>query len=50
MLREAVESVLRGGRLPAEIVIVDQSDRCDESLATRTAFDGCVVRYLWEPG
>jgi hypothetical protein len=41
-----VDSVLAGDEVPAEIIIVDQSDRSSEELATRTS-PRCDVRYVW---
>jgi GT2 family glycosyltransferase len=49
-LLEAVDSVLAGDALPAEIVIVDQSDRRHEVLAERGRAGGCEIRYLWDRG
>jgi GT2 family glycosyltransferase len=46
MLLETVESVLRGDRLPDEIVVVDQSDRRHEILASLEASDGCRIVYV----
>jgi GT2 family glycosyltransferase len=46
LLRETLESILQGDSLPAEIIVVDQSDRPDETLATRGWVGECEVRYL----
>lgn len=46
MLRETIDSVLSGTVLPAEFIVVDQSDEPDEGLAGMTAPDGCRFRYL----
>jgi O-antigen biosynthesis protein len=46
MLAEAVASALRGNRVPAEIVVVDQSEAPHPSLATLTTDRPCQVRYL----
>jgi GT2 family glycosyltransferase len=48
LLQEAVESVLQGEVRPAEIIIVDQSDRPNERLAATGRVGGCEVRYLWD--
>jgi GT2 family glycosyltransferase len=48
LLQDAVDSVLRGTVLPAEIIIVDQSDSPDERLAARARVAECEVRYLWD--
>lgn len=45
MLRESVASVLASRALPAELIIVDQSDVPDEQLAAPTTVDGCRIRY-----
>jgi hypothetical protein len=45
-LRETVESVLRGNELPAEIVIVDQSDAAHPTLGSMPGPAGCAIRYL----
>jgi len=47
MLRDAVASILSGDTLPAEILIVDQSDHPDEQLGTLRGPEGCTIRYLW---
>lgn len=48
LLLETVASVLEGDQVPAEIIVVDQSDRPNESLATRTS-PRCDVRYFHTP-
>lgn len=45
LLRATVESVLAGDEVPAEIVIVDQSDTPSSTLAD-LSHDDCVVRVL----
>jgi GT2 family glycosyltransferase len=47
MLLAVVESVLTGDELPAELVIVDQSDAPHATLAQRGGVRDCEVRYLW---
>ncbi len=45
LLLETVESVLAGNELPAEIVVIDQSDAPNERLMD-LAENGCPVRYV----
>ena len=47
LLRETVESILRGDEVPTEIVIVDQSDDPHPTLAARRTTTPCEIRYLW---
>jgi GT2 family glycosyltransferase len=47
LLRDCVESVLRGNELPTELIIVDDSDAMDESLSTLSADGSCEIRYYW---
>src|SRR5690606_17083497 len=47
MLRETVASILAGTALPAELIIVDQSDRPDETLERMEGEADCRIRYLW---
>jgi GT2 family glycosyltransferase len=47
MLRETVESVLRGGALPSELIVVDQSEQSHPWLAGLKAYGSCTIRYLW---
>lgn len=47
MLRETVEGILAGDELPAELIIVDQSDEPDPAFRPRRTVDGCSVRYRW---
>jgi GT2 family glycosyltransferase len=46
LLIDTVDSVLAGDEVPAEMIIVDQSDRSSEELAARTS-TRCDVRYVW---
>jgi len=46
MLRETVASILGGGSLPAELIVVDQSAEPDAGLAEPAAGAGCALRYL----
>lgn len=48
-LLDTVASVLGGDRVPAELLVVDQSDRPSDGLVDRVE-RGCRVRYLWRPG
>ncbi len=45
MLLDTVESVLRGDRVPGEIVVIDQSDVPHEVLADYVDPPGCAIRY-----
>lgn len=45
LLTETVESVLAGDHVPAEIIVVDQSEQPNETLASRTD-SRCDVRYV----
>lgn len=45
LLIETVESVLAGDHVPAEIIVVDQSEHANEALASRTD-SRCDVRYV----
>src|SRR5262245_56642290 len=46
MLRQAVASILAGDGLPAEIVIVDQSDQLQASLGYERNPTGLVIRHV----
>ena len=48
-LLAAVDSVLAGTVLPAEIVVVDQSEAPHAALAGMGVVDGCAIRYLQIP-
>lgn len=47
MLLEAIRSILAGEEVPAEIIIVDQSDAPDERLKSLQTDRPCAIRYLW---
>ncbi len=47
LLLETVESVLKGHAVPAEIIIIDQSDHQHPSLAVPMTARGCDIRYTW---
>jgi len=46
LLAETIESVLQGEEVPAELVIVDQSDVRDSKLETFTTSRPCHLRYV----
>jgi GT2 family glycosyltransferase len=48
LLQDTVESVLAGTLLPAEIVVVDQSNEMNSVLARRSGTAECDFRYLHE--
>jgi len=47
LLVETIESILSGEEVPAEIVIVDQSDSANDALAARRHERGCEIQYMW---
>lgn len=47
LLADALESVLKCQRTPAEIVIIDQSDEPHPNLGCRANPEGCAIRYCW---
>lgn len=47
MLAETVESVLQGDQVPAEFVIIDQSDAPHPTLSARAMERDCEIRYIW---
>ena len=47
LLVETVESVLRGDEVPAELIIIDQSDLSHPTLAMLKTSRPCEIRYLW---
>jgi GT2 family glycosyltransferase len=47
--RELVRSIISAETVPAEIVIVDQSDEPDPELSTHTSEKGCAVTYRNSP-
>jgi GT2 family glycosyltransferase len=47
MLLETVESVIRGDEVPAELIIIDQSDVPHPMLPTLKHDRACEIRYLW---
>jgi GT2 family glycosyltransferase len=47
LLRDAIQSILGGHEIPAEIVIVDQSDMPDPELSSFRPQQDCQFRYMW---
>ncbi len=47
LLLDCVHSILDGDRVPAELIIVDQSDTPNSTLAALTRVNGSTVRYRW---
>jgi GT2 family glycosyltransferase len=48
-LRDAIESVFKGTEVPAEIIVIDQSDDAHPALSARPARRGCTVRHINTP-
>jgi GT2 family glycosyltransferase len=48
-LLEAVQSVLKGDHVPAELVVMDQSDVASDVVGAMGRTEGCHIRYLWSP-
>jgi GT2 family glycosyltransferase len=47
LLADTVASVLSGGEVPGQLIIVDQSDRRHDELSETGTDRPCTVRYLW---
>lgn len=47
LLGETVESILAGTAVPAELIIIDQSDVPHPALARLTTEGPCMIRYVW---
>jgi GT2 family glycosyltransferase len=47
LLAESVDSILQGDHMPAELIVIDQSDVPHAALAVRSGERGCDLRYLW---
>jgi GT2 family glycosyltransferase len=47
LLLETIESVLQGDEVPAEFIIIDQSDVPHPTLASLRTDRPCEIRYLW---
>jgi GT2 family glycosyltransferase len=45
LLAETIESVLQGDALPAELIVIDQSDSAHAEIAALGSVRGCTVRY-----
>jgi GT2 family glycosyltransferase len=46
-LTELVISILQGDEVPTEIIIVDDSDACNDQLMNLVTDRPCMIRYLW---
>ena len=46
-LTELVISILQGDEVPTEIIIVDDSDACNDHLVNLVTERPCTIRYLW---
>jgi GT2 family glycosyltransferase len=49
IVTETVASILAGEELPAELIIIDQSDRPNRMLSQLSSPLGCVIRYIQTP-
>ena len=49
LLYQTVRSILDADELPAELVIIDQSDRPHDALEALQPPVGCEIRYRWAP-
>jgi GT2 family glycosyltransferase len=47
LLWETIESILAGDEVPAEMVIIDQSDAPNPHLSAFQPVQACAFRYLW---
>lgn len=47
LLADTVASILQGDEVPAEIVIIDQSDQCQLDLTRLNTCPECTIRHLW---
>jgi GT2 family glycosyltransferase len=47
LLLDTIHSVLEGDQLPAEIVVIDQSDQFNQVLSTFTPPSGSEIHYIW---
>jgi len=47
MLRAAVASILEGDELPAELLVVDQSDASNPHFGALDGPQGCTIRYIF---
>jgi len=49
LLQDTVESVLKGEEVPAEIVILDQSERAHPLLGSYPQASPTAIHYIWSP-
>lgn len=49
LLRQTVASILEGLDVPAELIVVDQSEAPDQALRQLTTPRPCRIMYKWEP-
>ena len=47
LLAEAVGSILAGEQVPAELVVIDQSDEPSAALRALRPARPCTLRYVW---
>jgi O-antigen biosynthesis protein len=47
LLVESIRSILEGDIVPAELIIIDQSDEPNRSLTSLTTTRNCTIRYIW---
>ena len=47
LLTELVKSILQGEEVPTEMIIVDDSDSCNDQLKNLLTDRMCEIRYLW---
>jgi glycosyltransferase involved in cell wall biosynthesis len=49
MLEQTVETIMAGARLPAELLVIDQSSERHQQLAAEPLRSGCQIRYRQMP-
>jgi GT2 family glycosyltransferase len=49
LLYDTVLSILEGAEIPAELVVIDQSDLSHPTLQKLRSIGGCELRYIWNP-
>lgn len=47
LLLDAVKSLLSGDAVPAELIVIDQSDAAHGEIARLTTDRPCAIRYIW---